>query len=494
MSGRRQQPKHPERGRRGSSRRSSRRREPENSRTQALAASRPHRSSRRIARGGGGGPALKRRLGLVAGVLAILLALLIAFSFSGKSGQAADDNPGVRLIPVEGIIDPQIADFVMRAIDEAEHDGTQVVVLRLDTPGGLDQSMRDIIKKMAGSPLPVIAWVAPPGARAASAGTFIVSASDVAAMASGTNLGAAHPVAIGAEPSTEEGIKITNDSAAYIRSLAEANGRNANWAELAVRQSVSLTADEALEKQVIEFEADSLDSLLSQVDGFTTKSKGITLSTRDANVTEASMSAKENILHLILNPNVAYLLFIFGLIALIYEFVHPGIGLGGVTGTIALLLSIYAMYMLPVNFIGIALIFVGLVMLAMELYLPSHGALSVGGVGSLILGSFFLFDSSAPFLRVSLPVNIALAVMALAFFVLIAGKIMKARRLPARTGQQAMIGEVGYTRSPLDPLGQIFVHGEIWSAEAVEGESIGEGVEVEVVDVRGLMLKVKEKK
>lgn len=431
------------------------------------------------------------RLGLVSGIIAILLAVIVAGLFSGKPGQAAD-AAGVRIIPVEGVIDPVMADFITRSIGDAEQDGTGVVVLRLDTPGGLDQSMRDIIKKMAGSPLPVIAWVAPPGARAASAGTFIVTASDLAAMAPGTNLGAAHPVAIGAEPSTEEGIKITNDSAAYIRSLAEANGRNANWAELAVRQSVSLTADEALEKQVVEFRADSLDSLLSQADGFTTKAKGVTLATRDAGVTEAGMNLKENLLHLVLNPNIAYLLLIYGLIAIIYEFVHPGIGLGGVSGTIALVISLYALYMLPVNFTGIVLIVVGMVMLATELYLPSHEALSVGGVGSLILGSFFLFDSSAPFLRVSWPVNIALALMALAFFGLVAGKIMKARRLPARTGQKAMVGEVGYTRSRLDPLGQIFVRGEIWSAEALEGEIIEKGVEVEVMDVRGLMLKVKK--
>ncbi len=439
-----------------------------------------------------GGSPRRQLIGILTGVAAILLAIIIFGSSSGKSGMAAGGGGGVRVIPVAGVIDPQMADYVTRGIDEAEHDGTATVVIRLDTPGGLDQSMRDIIKKMAGTPLPVIVWTAPAGARAASAGTFITMASDVAAMASGTNLGAAHPVAIGADPSTEEGIKVTNDAAAYIRSLAETNGRNANWAELAVRQSVSLTADEALSSEVIEFEADSLDSLLTRIDGYTTKAKNITLNTKGATVNETGMNLKESFLHLIMNPNVAYLLFIYGLIALIYEFVHPGIGLGGVSGTISLVLSLYALYMLPINFTGIVLIIVGMVMLAMELYLPSHGALSVGGVGSLILGSFFLFDSSAPFLRVSWPVNVALALLALAFFVLIAGKIMKARRLPVRSGQQAMIGEVGYTRSQLDPLGQIFVHGEIWSAEAPEGETIEKGVEVEVVDVRGLMLKVRK--
>lgn len=432
----------------------------------------------------------RRMVLLVSGILAIALAFILAGYFPGDSGQAADAQGGVLVIPIEGVIDPAMSDYVTRGINAAAQDGNSIVVLSIDTPGGLDQSMRDIIKEMTGSPLPVVAWVAPSGARAASAGTFMVTASDVAAMASGTNLGAAHPVAIGAEPSTEEGIKITNDSAAYIRSLAEANGRNANWAELAVRQSVSLTADEALEKQVVEFKADTMDSLLAQLDGYTTRAKGITIDTTDVTVNEAGKDLKEETLSLLFNPNVAYLLFIYGLIAIIYEFVHPGIGFGGVSGTIALLLSLYSLYMLPVSYTGLALIIAGIVMLVMELYLTSHGALTVGGVACLILGSFFLFDSSAPFLRVAWPVNIAMALMAVGFFVLVASKIMKARRMPARTGQKAMVGEVGYSRSQLDPLGQIFVRGEIWSAEAPEGETIEKGVEVEVVDVRGLMLKV----
>ncbi|MCL5882900.1 MAG: nodulation protein NfeD [Actinobacteria bacterium] len=434
----------------------------------------------------------RRYLVLLSGIAALVLAIILINSSTGKPGLAAGSGGGVRMIPVEGVIDPPMADYVIRSISDAEQDGTGTVVLRLDTPGGLDTSMRDIIKKMADSPLPVVTWVAPTGSRAASAGTFIVMASDAAAMASGTNLGAAHPVAIGADLTTDEGIKVTNDAAAYIRALAETNGRNANWAELAVRQSVSLSADDALSQNVIDFKADTQDSLLTQLDGFTTKAKNITLSTKDASVSQASFSLKDSLLHLLLDPNIAYLLFIYGLIAIIYEFVHPGIGIGGVSGTIALMLSFYALYMLPVNFAGVVLVVVGMIMLAAELFLPSHGALSVGGVASLILGSFFLFDSSAPFLRVSWPVNVALALFALVFFAVIARKVMQARRLPKRSSQQAMIGEIGTTRSRLDPLGQIFVRGEIWSAEAPEGEIIEKGVEVEVTDVRGLMLKVKQ--
>lgn len=424
-------------------------------------------------------------------VLVLLLALLAAGAFSGMGGKAEGAAPGVKVIPVEGIIDPLVADYVTRSIGDAEEDGSATIVLQVDTPGGLDESMRRIIKAMAASKLPVIVYVAPSGARAASAGTYILMASDVAAMASGTNLGAAHPVAIGAEPSSVEGRKITNDSAAYMRALAEASGRNANWAELAVLQSVSLSADEALEKNVIEFRADSLDSLLQQVNRYTTRAKGITIDTEGAGATEAGMSFKESLLHIILNPNVAYVLFLFGLLALVYEFVHPGIGAGAVSGIIALLISLYAMYMLPVNIAGLALIVFGVALLGADLYITSHGALSIGGVVSLVIGSFFLFDSSAPFLRVAWPLNIALALLTSAFFLLAAKKVIQARRLPEKTGKKAMVGEVGYSRSRLDPLGQVFVHGEIWSAEAPEGMTIEKGEEVEVTDVRGLMLKVK---
>lgn len=433
-----------------------------------------------------------RRLGLAVLVLvagALLLALGGLWG-GGSGGRAAGAAATIRLIHVDGVIDPLIADFVIRNIDEAEAEQARAVILELDTPGGLDEPMRDIIKKMTGSPLPVAAYVAPTGARAASAGTFIVMASDLAAMAPGTNLGAAHPVALGVDADSTEGVKITNDSAAYIRSLAEANGRNANWAELAVRQSVSLSADEALEQQVIDMKAENLDALVSQMNGFEPKTKGITIDTRGATVEEAGMTFKENFLHFILNPNVAYFLFLYGLLALVYEFVHPGIGLGAISGVISLVLSFYAMRVLPVSFTGLALVIVGVVLLGADLFVASHGALSAGGIIAIVLGSLLLFD--APYLKVSLPLNLVLAALAGAFFLVAARKVMKARRLPVQTGQNAMIGAVGYSRTALTPLGQVFVHGEIWSAEAPEGETIEKGEEIEVTNVNGLMLKVKK--
>lgn len=426
-------------------------------------------------------------LALAAGALILALAGVWG---GGSGSQAAGASNTIRLIHVDGIIDPLVADFVIRNIDEAESAQAKAVILELDTPGGLDESMRDIIKKMTGSPLPVAAFVAPTGARAASAGTFIMMAADLAAMAPGTNLGAAHPVATGVDADSIEGVKITNDSAAYIRSLAEANGRNANWAELAVRQSVSLSADDALQQQVIDMKADDVNALVGQMQGFQCQAKGIAIDTRGATIEEAGMTFKEGFLHFMLNPNVAYFLFLYGMLALVYEFVHPGIGFGAITGIISLLLSFYAMRVLPVSFTGLALVIVGVMLLAGDLFITSHGAMSAGGIIAIILGSLLLFD--APFLKVSLPLNLAMAVLAGAFFLIAARKVMKARRLPVATGQSAMVGAVGYARTALSPLGQVFVHGEIWSAEAPEGEMIEKGEEIEITDVKGLMLKVRK--
>ncbi len=455
----------------------------------------PRRSRNRRRRRPAGVRERRRRLvsrllapGAVLGVLAVIL--IAAVSMSG--GDAAASPAQVRVIPIDGVIDPVMADFVTGNIDQARQDKVQAIVLELDTPGGLDESMRQIIKKMESTPLPVIAYVAPSGARAASAGTFICMAADVAAMAPGTNLGAAHPVGIGADPSTEEGRKVINDAAAYIRSLAQANDRNADWAELAVRQSVSLTADDALSQKVIDFKADNLNSLLNQINGFKTKAKGITLKTAGAATSEAGMSLQEKFLHLLLDPNVAYLLFILGLIAIAYEFLHPGVSIGAIIGVIALIMSFYALYILPVNYVGVALILLGVILFAAELYVPAHGALTLGGAASLLIGSLFLFNTSASFLKVSLALDIVLAALAAAFFVFVARAAFRARRLPARNPKSALIGMTGVTRTDLAPLGQVFVNGEIWSAESEAGESIEKGEEVEVTGVSGLMLKVRK--
>lgn len=434
--------------------------------------------------------ARRRRLALAAFLVALACILAALAAISGGSGNALGQSKQVKLIRIEGIIDPQVGEFVTRSIEQAASDGSVAVLIAIDTPGGLDEPMRDIIKSITASPLPVITYVSPSGGRAASAGTFIAMASDVVAMAPGTNIGAAHPVVYGVDLSSEEGEKVLNDAAAYIRSLAETNGRNADWAELAVRQSLSLTADEALEQDVAEFKSDSNAALLSDVDGFTTVAKSLTLDTDGAEIVEASMSLRERLLHLVLNPNIVYLLFLLGLLALAYELTNPGIGIGAVTGFAALALAVYAIYVLPVNYAGIVVIILGILLLTAELFFPSHGLLSGAGVISLIIGSFLLFDSSAEFLRVSPVVNVTLAVVTALFFIFVVRAAVAARRLPDQSGRNAMIGEVGYARSSLDPMGQVFVHGEIWSAEAAGGESIPEGEEIVVVEINGLMLKV----
>ena len=435
-----------------------------------------------------------QRITLLLVLLSLALALAALAAVDGLSGRARGQGKTVTEISIDGIIDPQVADFVTRNIEHAASDGAAAVLITIDTPGGLDEPMREIIKSIAAAPIPVISYVSPSGSRAASAGTFIAMASDVIVMAPGTNIGAAHPVVYGADLSTEEGEKILNDAAAYIRSLAEASGRNADWAELAVRQSVSLTADQAIEQNVAEFKADSVESLLETVDGFTTVAKSLTVDTNGATVSEAAMSLRERIFHILLNPNVVYLLFLLGLLALAYELANPGIGIGAIAGFIALALAVYALYILPVNYAGIIVILLGIALLAADLFFPSHGLLSAGGVICLIIGSFLMFESSAEFLKVSIALNITVAVLTALFFFFVVRAAVAARRLPVKSGRDAIIGEVGYTRTSLDPMGQVFVHGEIWSAETVEDKAIAQDEEIEVVAINGLMLKVRRTK
>jgi membrane-bound serine protease (ClpP class) len=428
--------------------------------------------------------------GLVPAIL--IFALIVIAAMGGQSGHAQGEGKDVRLIEVKGVIDPQVGSYVMRNIEEAENEGAAAVLITIDTPGGLDEPMREIIKSITNSPLPVITYVYPSGGRAASAGTFIAMASDVIAMAPGTSIGAAHPVVYGADLSTEEGEKILNDAAAYIRALAQASGRNADWAELAVRQSIALSADEALDQGVAEFEAETPEALLATVNGYTTVAKGLVIDTDGASISEASLTLKEQLLHLVLNPNIVYLLFLLGLLALAYELANPGLGIGAITGFAALALAVYALYILPVNYAGIVIIVLGIALLSADLFFPSHGLLSGGGVACLVLGSFLLFDSSASFLKVSPVLNITLAMLTGAFFIFIVRAGIKARNLPDQSGKNAMIGEVGFVRNPLDPMGQVFVHGEIWSAESLDGSSIRAGEEIEVIDISGLMLKVRK--
>ncbi|MEE9519736.1 MAG: nodulation protein NfeD, partial [bacterium] len=367
----------------------------------------------------------------------------------------------------------------------------QALVLQLDTPGGLDRSMRLIIKSMLASPIPVVVYVAPSGSRAASAGVFITIAAHVAAMAPGTNIGAAHPVALGGGKMDKTMIeKVENDAAAYIRSLAERWGRNADWAEEAVRKSVSIQASEAVEKGVVDLLAPSLEELLAKIDGRALQAAGqtVTLATAGATVVTVSMTLKQRILSFLSHPNVAYLLMLLGFYGLFFELSSPGAVFPGIIGGIAIILAAYALQLLPVNWAGLALMALALVLFLLEIKVPSHGALTIGGVVALTLGSLMLFDSPDPLLRVSLKVIIPAVVVTSGFFIFLVGKTAQAHRARVTTGREGLMGAEGIVREWADGQGTILLRGELWKAESLS--ALESGQEVTVTETEGLTLTV----
>ncbi len=406
------------------------------------------------------------------------------------AGSADEPAPGdIWTTQVEGIVDPAMAGFLVDIMEQATAARAGALVVEIDTPGGLDTSMREIIQAQLDAPIAIVFYVSPQGARAASAGLYILMGSDVAAMAPQTNLGAATPVSMGEEMDDVMQAKVTNDAAAYIRGLATTHGRNAEWAERAVREAVSLTADEALEQGVIEFVAADVPALLEAIDGYTTVPKDLTLQTAGVPVHEVDMGWAQGFLHLLANPNIAYVLMTLGILGIVLEISSPGIGAGGIIGVISLLLAFYSFHVLPVNFVGIALIILAMVLFIAELFVSSHGILGIGAAVALILGGLFLFDSSADYLQVSWPVLIIVAVIMFAFFVLVIGAITRARRRPVATGVELLLGSTGIVVTPLTPEGQVLVEGERWSAKTEEGDLLKDE-EIEVLSMEGLMLVV----
>ena len=394
----------------------------------------------------------------------------------------------VYIIQVADAISPGTAEFIKSGIKTAEENKAACAIIELDTPGGLAESMRIIVQNILGSRVPVVVFVYPGGARAASAGVMITMAADVAAMAPGTNIGAAHPVGAGGKEIDETmSEKVINDMVAQAKSVAEKRGRNAKWVEDAIRESVSVTETEALEKNIIDLIATDTDDLIRQLNGREIKDRG-TLKLDNVKKVTIKETLRTKILKTISNPNIAYILLMIGLAGLYFEFSHPGSIFPGVIGAIALILAFFAMQTLPVNYAGILLIVLAIIFFIMEMKITSYGLLSVAGVVSLLLGSLMLFKGSTPDVKVSLQVVLPTIVIISGFFVAVAGLVFRAQISKPTTGSSGLVGEIGVVRKALAPEGKVFVHGELWNARA-KGP-IDKDAKVRIVQVVNLTLEV----
>lgn len=445
------------------------------------------------------------------------LALLGLFLASAHIAGQEAVRAKVVMLEVKGPIGPAISDFIERNIEKAAEEGSEAVILMMDTPGGLDTSMRDIIRAMLSAPIPVVVYVAPSGARAASAGTYILYASHVAVMAPATNLGAATPIPIGpgampgedkkkesgkdkddgnkeaeAQGSPQGAMqrKIVNDAVAYIRSLADLRGRNADWAEKAVRSGESLTAEAALEQNVIDFMADDVDALLAKLNGRKVKVKSgeLIIDSKDWKVVTVEPDWRTQFLAVITNPNVAYLLMLLGVYGLLFELYSPGAIIPGLVGAISLLLALYAFQVLPVNYAGAALILLGIALMVTELVTPTFGAVGVAGVIAFIVGSIILFDTDVEGFQVSMPLVVTIGAAAGVLFSATIMIALRQRRRPVVSGQEEMVGGLAEALETFDESGKVRTHGEIWFARTQQPVKAGQ--KLRITNVQGLTLEV----
>jgi membrane-bound serine protease (ClpP class) len=396
-------------------------------------------------------------------------------------------------LTVDASINPVVADFISEQIDLANSRQLRAVLVQLSTPGGLDSAMRQIIQAELNSQIPIIVYIAPAGARAASAGALITLAADFAAMAPGTNIGAAHPVSIGpgSQPSDTMNEKIVNDAAAYARSLAQQRGRNQEWAEAAVRDSISASAQEALDEQVIDLIAENAKLLLEQLDGLNYRrlDQSYSLQTADAQLRPVSMTWRQEILSALSNPTFAYLLMMLGILGIFFEISQPGVIFPGVIGTISILLAFFAFSMLPINYVGLLLILLAAVLFILEVKVLSYGMLTVGGIISMAIGSLMLIDSSEPYLQISRAVIAATIAVSAGFMIFAGWMVVRTQNRPLKFGQEGMIGEQGEVIDAIDGDGRVFVHGEYWRATAAQPLPVGS--RIEVLQIRdGLILEV----
>lgn len=450
--------------------------------------------------------------------LSLPLLIVTAYLFNALAADNIENS--VVQLTVEQAIGPATDDYIQRSLQSAEAGNAALVIIQIDTPGGLDTAMRSIIKKIAASTLPIVTYVAPAGARAASAGTYILYASHIAAMAPGTNLGAATPVQIGgsaspkkdSEPPEKDGEtgkdqssddqdgnavpedamqkKIINDAVAYIRGLAELRGRNAEWAEKAVREAASLSASEALKLNVIDVVAINISDLLKQIDGREVEILGEarTLNTTGLPLVKIDPDWRSRFLSVITNPNIAYILMLVGIYGLIFELANPGAIVPGTIGAISLLLALYSFQLLPINYAGMALILLGVVLMVAEAFEPSFGVLGIGGLVAFVIGSIILIDTEAPGFAIDKSVIFVFAFTSMLLFIFVIGMAIKARRRPVVSGMEEVVGGMAIVLDDFDNRGLVSMHGEKW--QAISKQPLHKDQQVKVIDISGLVLQV----